>query len=100
MRIWPLALVLVLGACESTPERVPPLDPLPAPVLCALPVGMTETEAEPATPAGNYGQREVAAYITALHEWGTAGWARVARSREWSQECVDRAGLRDGGSAE
>ena len=100
MRVWPLALMLLLGACAATPQPAPLPDPLPAPVLCALPAGMSETKEPPAKPGGDYAQREVAAYVTALHEWGAAGWTRVTRARQWSQNCVDRAAVRDGGGAD
>jgi len=93
-------LVMTLTGCAGTPEPEEPPEPLPAVVLCALPAGMTETKTEPVTPGGDYTQREVAAYATALHQWGKAGWKRVAASREWSQDCVDRAAIRDGGHAE
>jgi hypothetical protein len=54
----------------------------------------------PTKPGGEYRQREVAAYVTALHEWGAAGWTRVAEARQWSQDCVDRTAVRDGGGAD
>lgn len=100
MRAWSLALAVVLGGCAASPEPVAMPDPLPTPVLCALPAGMTEHQVPPEKPGGEYAQREVAAYVTALHEWGATGWTRVARARKWSQNCVDRTAVRDGGSAD
>lgn len=99
MKPWPLCLALALAGCASAPEPTPPL-PLPPPVVCAPGAGMTEIEAEPGKPGGDYTQRDVARYITALHQWGSRGWERMRTVREWSRDCVDGATVRDGGRAE
>lgn len=93
------ALVLLLSGCASSPESLPSPEPLPAPVLCALPEGQTIQEPAPERPVGDYTQRDVALYIERLHRWGNRGWTRLAAAREWSDNCVDRAAVRDGGEA-
>ncbi|UXF57477.1 hypothetical protein YPCBV1_00024 [Chromohalobacter phage YPCBV-1] len=91
-------LALLLTACASAPEPLPA--PLATPVVCAPSAGMTQHEAPPRTPAGEYTQRDVARYITDLHQWGSRGWEKVAQTRQWSLDCVDRETVRDGGRAE
>ncbi|WP_152662870.1 hypothetical protein [Halomonas sp. HG01] len=91
-------LALLLTACASTPEPLP--EPLATPVVCAPGPGMTEDEASPDKPAGEYTQRDVARYVAEVHQWGSRGWTKLARVRQWSRDCVDRAAVRDGGRAE
>ena len=86
-----IVTIALLGACSSTPTPPPVIDNQPPVVVCAIPAGMTEHEAEPARPIGDYTQRDVAGYITALHHWGSRGWLRVARIDQRSQECQARA---------
>lgn len=93
-------VVMQLTGCatNAAPPSLP--DPLPAPVVCAPGVGMTEYEPPPASPAGQYTQRDVASYVTDLHQWGSRGWEKVARVRQWSLDCVERTTVRDGGGAD
>ncbi|WIX34946.1 hypothetical protein QO259_10010 [Salinicola sp. JS01] len=87
-----LAGIALLVGCESTPALPPPvIDNQPPVVVCAIPAGMTEREAEPAKPLGDYSQRDVGNYITALHQWGSRGWLRLAQVDQRSQECQARA---------
>ncbi|MFP4181840.1 MAG: hypothetical protein ACLFTX_04480 [Thiohalospira sp.] len=75
MRGVVLVTACALAGCASNPEP-PPV--LPAPVLCEVPSGMTETREPPAPPDGEpLMQRAVADYITRLHEWGREGWQRL-----------------------
>lgn len=88
-----LAVTCLLTACESVPTSPPPplIDNQPPVVVCAIPAGMTESEAEPAKPVGDYSQRDVGSYITAVHQWGSRGWLRVAHIDQRSRECQARA---------
>lgn len=90
--------VLAVAGCAATPEPMPRPAPVPAPVLCALPEGQAVPEPEPERPAGSYTQRDVALYIERLHRWGSRGWVRLSAAREWSENCVDRAAVRDSGA--
>lgn len=86
------AAACLLTACESVPPPPPPvIDNQPPMMVCAIPAGMTEREAEPAKPLGDYSQRDVGSYITALHQWGSRGWLRVDRIDQRSRECQARA---------
>ena len=82
-------LALLLTACESVPERQPP-PPDPPPVVCTLPAGLTEQRTEPTRPAGDYTQRDVASYTTALHAWGAKGWKRLRAADNYSRACEAR----------
>ncbi|SFT74016.1 hypothetical protein [Halomonas saccharevitans] len=93
-----LLVVLILAGCASAPA--PPPEPPPRAVVCAPGPGMTEDEASPDKPAGEYTQRDVARYMAEVHQWGSRGWKKLARVRQWSRDCVDRAAVRDGGRAE
>lgn len=93
-----LVACLALAGCASALEPLP--EPLPRPVVCAPSAGMTENEPPPETPAGQYTQRDVARYVTDLHQWGSRGWEKVARVRQWSLDCVDGTTVRDGGRAD
>lgn len=88
-----MLMVLVAG-CASQPEALPPAQPMPAPVVCQVPAGMTVGERAPARPRGEYTQRDVAAYLVELHRWGAAGWARLRAVETWSDGCVQRERLR------
>lgn len=102
LMIWPmrrtslLAVVaamamMALTGCAQTPaEPLPPPPPINV-YSCATPVGMTEPEAKPLVPLGDYTQKDVALYITALHQWGTRGWLKVARAREHADKCAQSA---------
>lgn len=79
-------LALLLTACGSTPPEPPP--PSINVYSCATPAGMTEREDSPLIPVGDYTQKDVALYITALHQWGTRGWLKVARAREHADKCA------------
>lgn len=92
-------VVLALTGCAAAPEPMPRPEPMPTPVLCALPDGQAVQEPEPERPAGEYTQRDVALYIERLHRWGSRGWMRLTAAREWSENCVDRAAVRDSGAA-
>lgn len=91
-------LVLLLAGCAG--QSVPP--PRPAPlgvVLCALP-SQVAAEPEPVRPTGpQYTQRDVALYIERLHRWGSRGWARLEAAHAWSNDCVERAAVRDRSAA-
>lgn len=80
--------MMALTGCAQTPSE--PLPPPPAINLymCATPAGMTEPERSPLVPVGDYTQKDISLYITALHEWGTRGWLKVARAREHADKCV------------
>jgi len=83
-----IAASAALVACGSTPPEPPP----PINVYsCATPAGMTEPERKPLVPIGDYTQKEVALYTTALHQWGTRGWLKVARAREHADKCAQSA---------
>ena len=94
-----LFVCLALTGCAGSPEATPPA-PFPTPAICAPSAGMTEIEIPPATPAGHYTQRDVARYVTDLHQWGSRGWEKVARVRQWSRDCVEGTTVRDGGRAD
>lgn len=83
-----LGVGAALAACGSTPPEPPPPPPSINVYSCATPAGMTEREASPLIPVGDYTQKDVALYITALHQWGTRGWLKVARAREHADKCV------------
>lgn len=101
LMIWPmrhaslLAVVaalafMALTGCAQQPSEPPPPPPINV-YSCATPAGMTEPEAKPLVPLGDYTQKEVALYITALHQWGTRGWLKVARTREHADKCAQSA---------
>lgn len=81
-----MALALLAG-CASRPQPVP--DILPPPVLCTVPDGLTMQQLPPQPPRGEYTQRDVAEYITRLHQWGREGWTRIGEIRKYSDTCLD-----------
>ena len=89
MRHWLILTAALSAGCESVPERQPP-PPDPPPVVCTLPAGLTEQRTEPARPAGDYTQRDVATYVTSLHAWGSEGWRRLAAANQYSRACEAR----------
>tara|TARA_R110001583_G_scaffold194468_1_gene365405 strand:- start:2382 stop:2681 length:300 start_codon:yes stop_codon:yes gene_type:complete len=82
-----IATGAALAACESMPTQPPP-PPAINVYTCATPAGMTEPEGKPLVPVGDYTQKEVSLFITALDQWGTRGWLKVARAREHADKCV------------
>ncbi|MGP5324949.1 hypothetical protein [Vreelandella titanicae] len=80
-----------LAACGSIPPEPPPPPPSINVYSCATPAGMTEREDSPLVPVGDYTQKDVALYMTALHQWGTRGWLKVARAREHADKCAQSA---------
>lgn len=97
MRAVLLMAIALLAGCASVEDREPdPPPPAPEPVvmtICVIPQGMLEEEPEPERPEGEYTQRDVALYLSALHSWGSAGWERVETIDQWSDDCVQRTGL-------
>ncbi len=91
--LWALVLSLLfsLSGCSSTPPRPAEPPPLPAPILCAAPPGMTEAQAEPDRPAGELTQRDVASYLLALHRWGWRGWRQLQGVRDYAAQCRSNA---------
>ncbi|MEL7982162.1 hypothetical protein AAG584_19155 [Vreelandella titanicae] len=84
-----IAAGAALAACESMPTQPPPPPPAINVYSCATPTGMTEPEGKPLVPVGDYTQKEVALFITALDQWGTRGWLKVARAREHADKCAE-----------
>ncbi|NAW33225.1 hypothetical protein [Halomonas alimentaria] len=84
-------LILLLAGCVTREAPPPEPPPLPAPVLCAAPVGMTVQEPEPERPAGAITQRDVAAYLVELHRWGWRGWRRLSSVRAHAKACASNA---------
>lgn len=78
----------LLAACGTRPPEPPPLPPSINIYNCAAPAGMTEREDSPLVPVGDYTQKDVSLYITALHQWGTRGWLKLSRTREHADKCV------------
>lgn len=85
--------LLALAGCAAQPPEPPPAPPIVTLVACAAPAAMTEPEAAPERPAGDYTQRDVALYVQALHRWGGRGWQRLAAVRDDAARC--RAGVDD-----
>lgn len=83
--------VLDLAGCTPVPPAPPAPPPLPATVVCAVPLAMTEREPMPLAPHGTDSQQEVALYLLALHRWGVRGWQRLAAIRDDSERCRDSA---------
>lgn len=92
VRILIVGLVVMLAGCATAPEPMPPPDP---PLLvCDIDPALTENETEPDRPINaDDTQRDVALYITALHQWATQGWERVKAIRQRSEDCVRREDL-------
>lgn len=83
-----LVLLVGLAGCAATPApEPPPAPPIVNLVACSAPVGMTEPEAVPERPTGDYTQRDVALYVQALHRWGSRGWQRLAAVRDDATHC-------------
>jgi hypothetical protein len=98
VRIAVVLIASVLLCACAAPAPLPRPEPLATPVFCAVPEVQTEREKEPDRPVGEYTQRDVALYIEGLHRWGSRGWTRLDAVREWSESCVERAAVRDGGT--
>ncbi len=86
-----VSVMAALAACGSRPPEPPPPPPSINVYSCATPAGMTEPERQPLVPVGDYTQKDVALYMTALHQWGTRGWLKVARAREHADKCAQSA---------
>ncbi|MDY7117143.1 hypothetical protein RAN53_12380 [Halomonas sp. SSL-5] len=86
-----LFMVMLLNAGCATREAPPPEPPLPTPVLCAAPAGMTGQEPGPDRPEGEITQRDVAAYLIELHRWGWRGWRRLESVRAHAEACASNA---------
>lgn len=87
-RYWS-SVLFVLAGCAAQPDRSPSAPP--APVLCAVPEGMTDRDPEPQKPRGDYSQKDVSLFIEGLHRWGTSSAARLGAIERWTAGCRERA---------
>lgn len=89
MRFATAVMLALLAGCQSVPDQSAPPPDAP-PVVCTLPAGMTERQAEPVRPTGDYPQSVAAQYLTSLHQWGAEGWRRLDEADNYSRACEAR----------
>ncbi|MDF1691756.1 MAG: hypothetical protein P1U47_05260 [Zhongshania sp.] len=78
-----ILILLILAGCAAQQPDV-----LPVPIYCQVPAGLLVQSVMPATPTGNYTQRDVADYINQLYYYAVSGWDRVQAVDTWvAQHC-------------
>lgn len=79
MRLLLIVLVVSLVGCAG--QIVPAGQPTP--VMCQVPAGLLAMHDAPIAPSGDYSQKDVAMYISELHEWADAGRLRIGEIDKW-----------------
>lgn len=88
MRGLLVCLAVLVSGCATTPT---PLPPVQAVIVCAPDPGMAQQDPQPLRPAGDYSQRDVADYLTALHQWARRGWQRLQAVADEAEDCFIRS---------
>ena len=81
-----LVLVATLSGCVNRPAPV-----VTVWVFCEVPLEMTQARPRVPKPAGDYSQKDVALYITALQGNDDIHRVLLSRVRHWCDTCRERA---------
>jgi hypothetical protein len=84
MRSLLFFLLVSLVGCAG--QVVTEAEQVPTPVLCQVPAGLLAMYDAPIAPSGDYSQKDVAMYISELHEWAAAGRLRIGEIDKWVTE--------------
>jgi hypothetical protein len=86
MRALLLFLLVSLVGCAG--QVVTEVQEVFVSVPCRVSAGLLAMDEAPIAPTGDYSQKDVADFISELHEWADAGWLRIGAIDKWvTQHC-------------